>query len=64
VIGDKLVTASHDTTVKVWNINTGEIIHSLEGHTEYVMCVGVLDSGRLLSSSLTSYRVDPERFSR
>lgn len=45
VIGDKLITASHDKTVKVWNSTTGEIIHSLTGHSEYVMCLTVLDSG-------------------
>ncbi|CAM6002329.1 unnamed protein product [Sphagnum balticum] len=35
----ELVTGSHDYTVRVWNVQTGECVHTLDGHTDTVWCV-------------------------
>ncbi|CCX14312.1 WD40-repeat-containing domain protein [Pyronema domesticum] len=43
--GDTLVSGSYDHTVKVWKISTGEILHTLRGHTQKVYSV-VLDHQR------------------
>lgn len=43
--GDTLVSGSYDHTVKVWRVSTGEIIHTLRGHTQKVYSV-VLDHKR------------------
>ena len=31
--GEILVSASEDTTIKVWNIATGQMLHTLQGHS-------------------------------
>ncbi|TKA68597.1 hypothetical protein B0A55_08911, partial [Friedmanniomyces simplex] len=43
--GDTLVSGSYDTTVRVWKISTGELVHRLQGHTQKVYSV-VLDHTR------------------
>lgn len=37
--GDKFITGSYDRTCKVWNTNTGEEIHTLEGHKNVVYAI-------------------------
>lgn len=53
--GNTLVSGSYDNTVRVWNIETGEMIHTLEGHTQKVYSV-VIDTerNRCMSGSLDS----------
>ncbi|EKG13122.1 hypothetical protein MPH_09697 [Macrophomina phaseolina MS6] len=43
--GDTLVSGSYDTSVRVWKISTGEVLHRLNGHTQKVYSV-VLDHDR------------------
>ncbi len=47
----KLVTASHDNTVKVWNLSTESCVGSLEGHLSNVLCLA-MDSGVVATGSL------------
>ncbi|GAB7350376.1 hypothetical protein MBLNU459_g1002t2 [Dothideomycetes sp. NU459] len=51
--GDTLVSGSYDCTVRIWKISTGELLHSLRGHTQKVYSV-VLDHdrGRCISGSM------------
>jgi WD40 repeat protein len=35
----RLVTASKDSTVRVWEVRTGECLHVLQGHVGTVRCV-------------------------
>lgn len=37
--GDELATGSVDHTAKVWNVNPGELLYSLEGHQDHVSSV-------------------------
>ncbi len=48
---DRVVSASHDRTLRVWDIASGETLQILEGHTDGVLSVAVLDSGRVVSAS-------------
>ena len=41
--GRRVVSASNDKTLKVWDVETGECVATLEGH-----CVGVAASAVLL----------------
>jgi ribosome biogenesis protein YTM1 len=34
-----VVSASHDATLKLWDIRASIPLHTLEGHTEKVLCV-------------------------
>ncbi|KIW00662.1 uncharacterized protein PV09_07849 [Verruconis gallopava] len=43
--GDTLVSGSYDSTVRVWRISTGDLLHRLQGHTAKVYSV-VLDHER------------------
>lgn len=46
-----LATGSYDTTIKIWNIDTGEEIRTLTGHTSAVRTLQ-FDDGKLISGSL------------
>lgn len=47
-----LITGSYDSTIKVWDIETGEEIRTLTGHTSGVRCLQFDETGRLLSGSM------------
>ena len=46
----KIVSGSLDKTVKIWDINTGELLNTLTGHTNYVYSVAI-NEGRVVSGS-------------
>ena len=33
--GTKVVTGSKDSTVKIWNVESGDVLHTLSGEREY-----------------------------
>ena len=43
--------ASEHKTIKLWNIETGRLIHKLEAHKDFVLSLAVLADGRLISGS-------------
>ncbi|KAJ4331972.1 hypothetical protein N0V95_009773, partial [Ascochyta clinopodiicola] len=50
--GDRLASASHDETVRVWDAKTGKALHKLEGHSNWVSSVAFsADGDRLASAS-------------
>ncbi len=57
--GGRVVSGSADSTVRVWDLATGECLKSLEGHTEPVHAVSItLDGQRAVSGSFdTTLRV-------
>ncbi|KAF7193539.1 putative E3 ubiquitin ligase complex SCF subunit sconB [Pseudocercospora fuligena] len=48
-----LITGSYDTTVKVWDINTGEELRTLYGHTSGIRALQ-FDDKKLMTGSLDS----------
>ena len=36
--GRRVVSASWDKTLKVWDIETGKCVATLKGHSDYVRC--------------------------
>ena len=48
--GRTLASASVDHTVKLWDPNSGQLLRSLEGHTDIVLCVAFSSDGRLIAS--------------
>ena len=46
-----LITGSYDTTIKVWDIATGEEIRTLHGHTSGIRCLQ-FDDSKLISGSI------------
>ena len=47
---DILVSGSHDCTIRVWNILTGQQERVIEGHTGKIYCVSISANGKLLAS--------------
>jgi WD40 repeat protein len=45
-----LLTASDDTTVKVWDLGTGEVVRTLRGHEGYVYSADWSPDGRTIAS--------------
>ncbi|HLX53231.1 MAG TPA: WD40 repeat domain-containing protein, partial [Aquella sp.] len=50
-VDEHLVSGSHDTTIKIWNIRTGKCDITLEGHTRWIWCIKILSDGRIASGS-------------
>ena len=46
-----LATGSYDATIKIWDIETGEVFRTLSGHTSGVRCLQ-FDDTKLMSGSL------------
>ena len=49
--GHTVASASEDTTVKLWDLNTGECLQTLRGHQHWVWSVNFGNSGKWLVSS-------------
>ncbi|WP_240041716.1 WD40 repeat domain-containing protein [Okeania hirsuta] len=37
--GEMLVSGSWDRTIKIWNLSTGELLRTLEGHSEIINAI-------------------------
>ncbi|CDK24888.1 unnamed protein product [Kuraishia capsulata CBS 1993] len=48
-----LMTGSYDKTVKIWNVNTGELLRTLEGHNGGIKAL-VFDDQKLITGGLDS----------
>jgi ribosome biogenesis protein YTM1 len=40
-----VLTASHDSTAKLWDLRTAIPLHTLEGHTDKVLCAAWVGGG-------------------
>lgn len=53
--GNLLVSGSYDNSMRLWNIETGRLIHLMEGHTQRVYSVVLdIDNRRCMSGSMDS----------
>ncbi|TGZ83347.1 WD40 repeat-like protein [Ascodesmis nigricans] len=46
-----LATGSYDSTIKIWDIETGEVLQTLTGHTQAIRCLQ-FDDTKLISGSM------------
>ena len=49
---NKLITGSHDATIKIWNLESGECHKTLNGHNGWVTSILLSENSRLISSSV------------
>ena len=47
----RIVSGSDDNTIKVWDLESGRLLHSLIGHTSRVNAVALTADGRIVSGS-------------
>jgi WD40 repeat protein len=52
-----LVSGSRDFTLKIWNLKTGQLLHTLSEHFEPVVSSHITDGGKALISSSNSGKV-------
>ena len=45
------MSGSKDGRIKIWNVEEGKCLKTLEGHTSAVYCIEVLDNGEIVSGS-------------
>jgi WD40 repeat protein len=45
-----LASGSEDTTIKLWNVASGQLLRTLQGHTTPVYSVAFSPDGRTLAS--------------
>ena len=48
--GKKVVSASHDCTIKIWDVETGNLINTLTGHSQSIGCMAISPDGRTIVS--------------
>jgi WD40 repeat protein len=48
--GDKVVTGSFDKTAKIWDSSTGELLHTLRGHSTEIVCLSFDPTGQLVAT--------------
>ncbi|KAK2731274.1 hypothetical protein FQN57_003536 [Myotisia sp. PD_48] len=56
--GSKIVSGSGDNTVRVWEVATGKLLQTLEGHSGSVTSVAFSPDGSDNAISTTSYSMD------
>lgn len=39
---DKVISCSHDRTIKIWNLNSGQCINTFLGHSKDVACIQLI----------------------
>lgn len=49
--GEKLISGSQDSTIKLWNLHTGELRCTLKGHSMAVVSLAIYPNGKTLASS-------------
>ena len=48
--GRRVASGSDDKTAKLWNVNTGECVRTLEGHSDWVRSVSFSPDGTRVAS--------------
>ncbi len=51
LLDGNIVSGAWDSTLMMWNINTGKCLKIMEGHTSSVRCVATLPNGNIVSGS-------------
>ena len=49
--GKTLASGSYDNTVRLWDVESGQLINTLTGHTDYVFSLAFSPDGKILASS-------------
>ncbi len=55
--GKLLLSGSRDRTIKIWQIETGQLIHTLNGHTEAINAIALSPDGQTIASASTDQTV-------
>jgi len=50
-------TGGEDTTIRIWNVSSGQLLHTLRGHTGVIMSLAFSPDGRRLASGSRDHTV-------
>lgn len=50
--GDKIITGSFDKTCKLWNADTGQLLHTYRGHATEIVCLSFNPHGTVIGKLL------------
>lgn len=50
-ISNIIITGAFDKTIKIWNLETGECLKTLNNHTDWVTCILLLPDDKFISGS-------------
>jgi len=48
--GKTLASGSYNGTIKIWNLQRGELLHTINGHTDAVESLAISSNGQILAS--------------
>ena len=48
--GETIVSGSEDNSLKIWNLETGELVRTIEGHSDWVWSVAISPDGETIVS--------------
>lgn len=54
IMGNKIIVGVSDNDnffIRIWDINSGKLLHSLKGHTSFINHLNILDEQRIVSGS-------------
>jgi WD40 repeat protein len=54
--GARVLSRSMDATIKLWNVASGALIRTFEGHSDWVIAVGVESTGNVKNSTFNGRR--------
>ena len=57
--GTRIVSASHDETIRFWDTMTGEQLRQFKGHTSTIYKASVTKDGKLLATASVSEGSEP-----
>ena len=49
--GNMIISGSDDKTLRLWDVHTGEHIHTLSGYTDFIKTVAFSPDGNMIASS-------------
>ncbi len=51
LLNNKIISASHDGTIKIWDMETSQCLKSIPAHEEYIRCIHLINNNQVVTGS-------------